>query len=183
MVKSGLKIIDDLMLRETLAPLISSEKGRLISFGVLAVAGILLFTAVINAFSTWHADLTLARQLPSVATSSSVSESGLIASIPSQHIFGLSAHDNGDFLPVTSLQLALTGVIKNSNNNLSKAIISTAGQPGKVYAVGEEVATGIKINAINADGIVLEHAGQFEKLPLARSALTFNDKPKAIWKM
>jgi type II secretory pathway component PulC len=183
MVKPNLKkTIEDLQLPEMLAPIISSEKGRYVSLGVLALAAALVLIALFNTFSTWYGDFRLSQQHPTtLAALNDNEEAGLIANIPDQHLFGQQSVEDTDFLPVTSLQLRLTGVIIQAHNNLSRVIISEGGQPGKIYSIGEEVAAGIKINAINDDGIVLEHGGHFEKLPLARTGLTFNDKPQTIW--
>ena len=181
MVKHSLKIMDDLMLRETLAPILSSEKGRYASFAILIVTGVILLMTVMNTFSEWYSDFMISHKQVAVTTATiSNQDSGLIASLPAQHLFGMPATE--DSLPITSLQLRLTGIIQNSNST-SRVIISEAGASGKVFSLGDEVVSGFKINAINEDGVVLERGGHFEKLPLARTTLTFTEKPKSLWQM
>jgi hypothetical protein len=145
----------------------------------------LLFSALLillTGFSmiyAWFGDFSLARQkAPSAHIATGVdAESQLIAQIPAQHLFGSSE----DFLPITSLQLHLTGILTSGNKETAKVIISQNGQVGKVFALGDAIASGIKINAINEDGIVLEHGGKLEKLPLARAPLEFQAAPKTMW--
>ncbi len=182
MVKQSLKIFEDLRLEETLTPLLASERGRYVGMGALALSGLLVFYALVNMLSAWHADYKITHQPIAAATAANALATGSqIDVIPEQHIFGSAATEDADFLPVTSAQLHLTGIIKDANSQTSRIIISEAGQTGKVYAVGDEVISGIKINAINDDGVVLEHNGRFEKLPLVRTRLNFKDMPPSLW--
>jgi type II secretory pathway component PulC len=167
------------MFEEMVAPLLFSERGRQVALGLLVVmAALILFTGCSMIYG-WINDFNLARgKAPSAALASGVdAESRLIAQIPAQHLFG----SNDDFLPITSLQLHLTGILSAGNKGNAKVIISQNGQVGKVYALGDAIASGIKINAINEDGIVLEHGGKLEKLPLPRQALDFQAAPKTMW--
>jgi type II secretory pathway component PulC len=182
MVKQSLKILEDLRLEETLTPLLASERGRYISLVSLALAVILVIWALIGMLSNWRADYKMAYQpLTSAGAANLADETSQIDVIPAQHIFGSAPTEDTDFLPVTSAQLHLTGIIKNEDNQLSRIIISEAGQTGKVYSIGDEVISGIKINAINDDSVVLEHNGRFEKLPLVRTRLNFKEMPQSLW--
>lgn len=167
------------MFEEILNPLFFTEKGRYLSLAALTVAGLLLLSSVLDTFSTWHSDFVLAHAKPVMATNLSDETGALIASIPQAHLFGESA--SGDLLPITSLQLHLTGIVKMTQALLSRAIISEAGKSGKLYAVGDTLLAGIKIYAINDDNIVLERGGHLEKLPLTRAHLLFQDRPKSLW--
>jgi len=176
-----LKISDQV--EELLEPLLMTHRGRQAGMAMVALSGLLLFSAVFSAFYNGYADFTI-MQRPSNITTSGLdvanAETTLIAAVPSQHIFGRAAEED-DFLPITSLQLHLTGIIKDSADQVSKVIVSEAGQPGKIYSVGDALTSGITIYSINEDGIVLEHNGKLEKLPLTRQRLQFQDKPKALW--
>jgi type II secretion system protein C len=171
------------MAEELLAPLFFTHRGRQLGWAALALASLLVVYTVLSMFYAWHADYVITQNPTAASTATpdaATTEATLIAELPSQHIFG-SAGEDTDFLPVTSLQLHLTGVVKDTEDNASKVIISEAGQPGKIYSVGDELTDGIKINSINNDGVVLEHGGRLEKLPLSRTRLQFQDKPKALW--
>jgi type II secretory pathway component PulC len=150
---------------------------------VLVLASFLVLYAVGNTLFNWHADYVLdSMPVATVSAESAASaEATLIAALPSQHIFGWQSNEDTDFLPITNLQLHLTGVLKDANDNSSQVIISEAGQPGKIYGVGDVLTDGIKIYGISDDGIVLEHGGRLEKLPLDRPRLQFQDKPNSLW--
>jgi len=165
-------IVEDLI-----SPLLVSEWGRRASWGALSLFALLLGVSLYQMVATWHDDLVMIDDSPAVHA---ISDNTLqaINAIPQQHLFGQPGTTDG--LPITSLQLRLVGVIKSDHENLSRVIISEAGQPGKVYGIGDSLPSGIVINAITDDGVVLENGGHFEKLPLPRTALAFQGMPKAL---
>ena len=129
----------------------------------------------------WHSDWQLAHQeqghAPSVAKSDP--SLGMISAIPNDHLFGEALNGLGE-APITNLQLRVTGIVKvedEVDGNTSKAYISIAGKPGKIYQVGDSLPYGVKIYAINADAVILENDGHIEKLPLPRNPLQFKPKP------
>lgn len=170
------------MFEDVMTFLFSTERGRQVGLATVGICGVAAALTFASMIFNWHSDFVLSRQPIIIKKSVSLADENmlLIASIPEQHIFGFSAAEDA-FLPITSLQLHLTGIIKVENEALSRVIISEAGQTGKVFAIGDELAAGIKINAINDDGIVVENSGKLEKLPLVRSSLVFQDKPKTLW--
>jgi type II secretory pathway component PulC len=185
MAKPALKFLEDLRLDETLAPLMSSEKSRYVSFVTLALALVLSAATLLGMFHNWYADYKISHQALAAGNLVNLADAQTqqIDNIPAQHIFGSQATEDADFLPITSSQIHLTGIINDADAGTSRVIISEAGQPGKIYSIGDEVLSGIKINAINDDSVVLEHGGRFEKLPLVRASLAFKDSPKSLWKM
>ena len=138
----------------------------------LAVAGTLIFVV-----SAWYLDWKLAHQAPASGLKiDSNANARLIASIPKQHLFGVSA--TGD-MPVTNLQLRVTGIVRQANaknESESKAYISNAGEPSKIYQVGDSLPDGVKIYEITPDTVILENSGQLEKLPLPRQKLIFKQR-------
>lgn len=171
------------MLNEMLTPLFAMKNSREWALSLSVIMGILAFSTAFNSFFAWHDDFVLSHQKPLAANMRSMTDqtAQLIADIPTQHVFGHQASEDDDFLPITSLQYHLTGIVKTSSDHLSRAIISEANQTGKVYGIGDELVSGIKIHAINADGVILEHAGHLERLPLTRRALLFQAQPKSMW--
>lgn len=170
-----------LVLEESLAPLFYSEKGRYAGIAVLALACLLFLYTMGEMLVTWYGDVGLTQQ----ATVKAPQENAMnrvevqIDQIPAAHLFGQAADD--EFMPITSLQVRLTGIMQMPDSQQSRAIISQGGAPGKVYRIGDEVVSNIKIYAINSDNIVLERNAHLEKLPLARSSLQFQDKPAPLW--
>ncbi|MDR3492518.1 MAG: type II secretion system protein N [Gammaproteobacteria bacterium] len=169
------------MFEEFSTQMFATQRGRQVGLALSILLSVILLTMLFTTFSTWYSDFLLT-QRKVVTTAAPVTDevSLAISQIPTLHLFGMSSEADAAFLPITSLQLHLTGIIKVYPDNLSKAIISEAGQPGKVYAVGDVLTAGIKISAVNDNGVVLEHGGRLEKLPLARSVLSFQDAPKSL---
>jgi hypothetical protein len=84
-------------------------------------------------------------------------------------------------VPITSLQLRVTGIIKLDNeatDATSKTLVSIAGAPSKIYKVGDHLPLGVKIYAITPTAVILENSGQLEKLLLPRASLHFRGTDK-----
>ncbi len=145
--------------------------------GAAAALGAMVLLTFVYIGSMWYQDWRLAHQTSTVKVSLNAdANSLLIASIPSQHLFGLSA--TGD-MPITNLQLRVAGIAQETNansENASKAYISIAGGPSKIFQVGDNLPDGVKIYEITRDTVILENGGQLEKLPLPREKLQF--KPR-----
>lgn len=124
----------------------------------------------------WHYDWLLTHQpastLDSIVKINDTTE--LIAAIPSEHLFGKSF---ASAMPITNLQFRVTGIVK-ADNEASKAYISIAGQPSKIYQLGDDLPEGVKIYAITANAIILENDGHLEKLPLPREQLQFRPRER-----
>lgn len=138
---------------------------------------LIIITVAISS-SQWHKDWTLIHPdaTPPLALIQTSQTDELIAAIPEDHLFGKPLGQ----MPITNLQMTVTGIVKLSDSSgfASKATISIAGQPGKVYKVGDELPYGVKIHAISEDAVILANNGQFEKLPLPREKLIF--KPRSF---
>lgn len=170
------------MFEEIIAPLFTTEWGRRTGLGVLVVAACLLLYTSISMFVTWRSDYLISHARTATSSASASNSDNIskwIAQIPEHHLFGkFGAVTQG--LPVTSLQLRLVGVVKSIPEEDSRVIISEGGQPGKVYRVGDTLSSGVKVQAITEDGVVLENGGNLEKLPLQRPELEFQGKPKSL---
>ncbi len=146
--------------------------------GGTAFLGLLVACTFTYVVTAWYQDWQLAhKSFTSSVKIDSNANAKLIAAIPDQHLFGLAA--TGD-MPITNLELRVTGIVRQANaqnENISKAYISIAGGPSKIYQVGESLPDGVKIYDITADTVILENSGQLEKLPLPREKLQF--KPRA----
>jgi len=142
-----------------------------VSAGLAAACLVTLFYGVWQ----WHSDWVLANQALRKSAAATVTNTAqLIDNIPQAHLFGKSPA--GD-VPITSLQLQVTGIVKTGSEGASKAYISVAGQPGKIFKVGDYLRDDVKIYAITPDAVILDNNGEFEKLPLPREKPEF--KPRA----
>jgi general secretion pathway protein C len=146
--------------------------------GLSAGLAVCVLMAFFYCVTAWHSDWVLAHQAPPIPVVASSDETtAMIKDIPANHLFGM-AFSKGN-VPITSLQLKVTGIVKVTNESgkeVSKAYISTEGQPSKIYQVGDSLPSGVKIYEITTDTVILEKDGTLEKLPLPRQALEF--KPR-----
>jgi type II secretory pathway component PulC len=168
------------MLEDIIAPLLSTKWGHYGSLAAIFTISLLLLITFIEIPLTWRNDFIMTQATPATLGKASqvlADESlVLIKQIPNWHLFGsppLAAYLTT--LPITSLQLHLVGIVQAVSANRSRAIISIAGQPGKIYQPGDTLVAGVKINRIAADNVTLENGGRLEKLPLARPPLLFQN--------
>jgi type II secretory pathway component PulC len=170
------------MFAELMAPLQDTERGQQIGLSVFVLASILSVVTFGYMLYTWKSDFALIYSTPVTHSVEKLDETlTLSAKIPELHLFGIASDADSDFLPVTNLQLRLTGIVKEPDGLNSHAVIAASGNPGKIYRIGDELVSGIIINAINTDNVILEHNGRLEKLPLVRAPLLFRDAPSSLW--
>lgn len=148
------------------------------ALGLCALLGLVVFFTLIYAVQQWHHDWAIAHHETAAPTISNVDETAdIIAAIPDEHVFGKSF--SGNQVPITNLQLRVTGIVKvenEENTAVSKATISISGQPGKIYQAGDSLPYGVKIYDITSDAVILENDGHLEKLPLPREKLQFKSR-------
>jgi hypothetical protein len=180
MVKAQLKQAT-LFFEDMLTPIFSTEWGKRASLGALILFGFLLVVSFISMIVSMDEDFFIARTHASSVDHSADAVTAAIAQIPNEHLFGNAAISDQGYVPITSLQLHLVGVERSVIANQSTVIISEAGAPGKVYAIGDSLPSGIRVYAINDGGAILDNGGHLEKLPLARSRLNFQGMPKTLW--
>ncbi len=170
---------------ELLSPLLTTTWGRRAGLSMLGLMMILACIAFIHMIWTFGSDIRLARLSSNQNANRSQANdilANLIAEIPQWHLFGkYGVVKQSAILPVTRLQIRLVGVIKATPDKFSRVIISESNQPGKIYEVGDTLPTsGVKVYAIAPDGVILNNAGRLEKLPLERTPLLFQGKPKSL---
>lgn len=124
----------------------------------------------------WHHDwlLTHTHFSNKAAIATKNDEKDLLEYLSKTHLFGQSLSKGN--LPMTNLQLHLTGIINlehQTNHLASKALIAIANQPSKIYKIGDKLPYGVKIYDIIADTVILENNGHFEKISLPREKLVF----------
>jgi type II secretory pathway component PulC len=159
---------------ELLAPLFATEWGLRASWGAAGLFALLFLVTLIKTGDAWYQDFVITHSQSRTHVASKDNMMQMIAQIPEEHLFG-KVGLNGS-VPITSLQLRLIGVIKSDPENFSRVIISESGQPGKVYGIGDSLPSGITINSIVDDGVILENDGRLEKLPLQRSPLVLEQE-------
>jgi general secretion pathway protein C len=87
------------------------------------------------------------------------------------HLFGQASQElteqSLDKLPISSLNLILTGVIASDAGGY--ALISVSGQPQEAFAVGQIVAHGAVLQTVYPDRVVIRRNNALESLLLAES--------------
>lgn len=141
----------------------------------IATTGLWLISAVLLAQLTWwliepaepNTNVSIPAYTPSANSSGSVSVD--MAAIQSLNLFGqadTSASSNRRDAPKTSLNIRLVGVSASSNPQRSAAIIEQAGQQ-QTYIVGDELGrSGVTVEEIYADRVLLDNNGRIETLQL-----------------
>lgn len=96
-----------------------------------------------------------------------------VAAIASAHLFGAAAGlpGSGAGAPATHLPLVLTGTLAANRPGEGLAILGPSAATVKVYAVGDTVPGGARLNAVYDDHVLLEHNGHVVSLALLREAL------------
>lgn len=70
--------------------------------------------------------------------------------------------------PETPLNLTLLGLLADDRAQYSRALIGTQGGEEKAYAIGDDVARGVTLQAIFPDRVILARGGRLETLRLER---------------
>src|SRR5579885_1573281 len=156
---------------------LSQRTALVICLGVAALACLTFGYAACQWRSDWILVHQASTEMPVLYNSNQISD--LVSAIPDEHLFGTSKNKLGN-MPITNLQLRVTGIVKVDTEQLgaySKAYISIAGQPSKIYQVGDVLPYGVKVYDITSDAVILENDGHLEKLPLPREQLKFKPKP------
>jgi general secretion pathway protein C len=70
--------------------------------------------------------------------------------------------------PETPLNMTLLGVLADDNDENSRALIAIQGGDEKGYAIGDDIARGVTLQAIFPDRVILSRGGRLETLRLER---------------
>ncbi len=128
----------------------------------------------VNLFSIWRgADIDSAR-LAVRAAGSSGSGIGL-EQVAKLHLFGEKASEpvvtvpGTTEMPQTDLKFVLVGAMTNSDAAKASALITTDKQTSRFF-VGDAIATGVVLQEVRADAVVLKRNGKLETLSFPRAA-------------
>ncbi|QIL89246.1 hypothetical protein GNX18_05300 [Microbulbifer sp. SH-1] len=92
-------------------------------------------------------------------------------SLPATAFFGVAAVKSEDApeidltnIPITQLNLVLSGVLSSSVNDRASALVSERGKPAERVYVGHKLPGGAEVYSVEVDHIILRRNGQMEKL-------------------
>ena len=95
-----------------------------------------------------------------------------VAGIVEAHLFGFTpiaaSAQNDANAPQSSLPLVLVGIIADDDPENGLAILGENAQGAKVYAVGDNVPGGAKLNKVYSDRVIIDRNGKLESLMLPR---------------
>jgi general secretion pathway protein C len=152
----------------TIAEVISHPRAKQWLPGILNGAMLLLLTASLAQW-TW---LMVKPPLPPLVMAppppASATGSFSVAPLLAAHLFGQASQEltggRLDNLPISSLNLVLTGVIAAAGGGY--ALISVNNQPQESFAVGQNVTAGAVLQAVYPDRVVIRRNGALESLLL-----------------
>lgn len=91
--------------------------------------------------------------------------------LPPTAFFGVAAVKKADEpeidlanIPITQLNLVLSGVLSSSVNEHASALIAERGKPAERVFVGQTLPGGAEVYSVEVDHIILRRNGQMEKL-------------------
>jgi general secretion pathway protein C len=106
-----------------------------------------------------------------------------VAMIASSHLFGTApvatASTDASDAPKTSMPLVLTGIIAAKDPKDGLAILGENASQAKVYAVGDNVPGGARVQSVYEDRVLLLRDGHLESLTLPRQYLGGGPAPVA----
>lgn len=93
-----------------------------------------------------------------------------IPQIANLHLFGIQ--EQVAAIPISQLHLTLQGTVVDAfDESKSHALIMSPGEPTKVYTVGEYVPGNAKVAKIESYAVILDNAGQLQRLNLPLKTL------------
>lgn len=95
-----------------------------------------------------------------------------LAALADAHLFGIYQTGPGDAAnaPETRLSLSLLGILAGSDSGDSRALIGSSDGLEMPYAIGDDVTSGVSLQAIFPDRVVLSRGGLLETLRLNKDA-------------
>ena len=91
--------------------------------------------------------------------------------LPNTPFFGVASAEGKDLpavdlvdIPITQLNLILSGVLDNSAKDKASALVAEKGKPAQRLYVGDRLPGGAELYSVEVDHIVLRRNGKMEKL-------------------
>ncbi|WOX05564.1 type II secretion system protein N [Microbulbifer pacificus] len=146
--------------------------GNTAKRSLLATAGVIGGWFAVNLLAYGHlavpsdtdSGLLAERSTRSVGTNTAVS-------LPATAFFGVAAVKTEAApeidlanIPITQLNLVLSGVLSSSVNDRASALVSERGKPAERVYVGHKLPGGAEVYSVEVDHIILRRNGQMEKL-------------------
>ncbi|MEW5249035.1 type II secretion system protein N [Microbulbifer sp. 2201CG32-9] len=155
-------------LRSVFAP---SQPGRRLSRGVLASVVVAAGWLSVNLLAYASILAPAGEDSLLVVRDGNLPSAGQSTTIPDTPFFGRAevkqeAEPDVDLanIPITQLNLVLSGVLDNSTKDKASALIAEKGKPAQRLYVGDRLPGGAELFSVAIDHIVLRRNGKMEKL-------------------
>lgn len=108
-----------------------------------------------------------------------------VSAIVSAHLFGVyqptvvTAQAARD-MPETPLNLTLMGIFAGTSEDYSRALIAQQGGSEQAYAPGDRVTSGVVLQKIMTDRVILQRDGRLETLRLEKDKPSTAEAPAAV---
>lgn len=129
----------------------------------------------VGLFSVWQGKGIDSARL-TIRSSTSNADSGIgLEQVAKLHLFGEKASTpvaevpSTAAMPSTNLKLTLVGAMTNSDAAKASALIATDKQTSRFF-VGDNVASGVVLQEVRADSVVLKRNGKLETLSFPRAS-------------
>ncbi|NNM58793.1 MAG: hypothetical protein HKM04_03160 [Legionellales bacterium] len=161
--------------------LLSYQYAKQICYGLIGFLGLWIFLNIIQtaAIFFYHSS-----QKPSYirAATPNASQTALLHQISKWHLFGQAPPStiNDQAIPLSSLNLTLTGIFYQKKPQLSRAMITNANGVPQIYKTNEHVVNDVTLYEIRPNSVILERNGQLEKLTLPGRQLQFAEPPQRL---
>ena len=128
------------------------------------------WVAIALGYFIWSWEVTPAHRLPPIPNLAATAQDALKPI--SGNLFGFKALTITQAKPLseTRLQLTLKGVLPSAQQEESIAFISSQGGPDEMYRVGDTVSSGVTLDSVFADRVILSRGGTREILYFLKSA-------------
>ncbi|MFA0812034.1 type II secretion system protein N [Microbulbifer epialgicus] len=149
------------------------ESGRVLSRGTMAASAVGLLWVSGNLFAYGSLLVPSAPEETLLAERNDQRVSApQAASIPNTPFFGYAdAKKKEDIpevdlsnLPITQLNIVLSGVLDSSDKSKASALVAEKGKPAKRLYVGDSLPGGAELYSVEVDHVVLRRNGKMEKL-------------------
>jgi general secretion pathway protein C len=136
---------------------------------VARLVSVLLFAGLCGVIASWA--LKLFSPHAPIAPASAIGQAQPPTDLsPAGRLFGATPQTTTATATEAPSNVQVAGVLAGGPNAV--ALLAVDGKPAKPFGLGETIADGLKVTAINADSVTLDRRGQAVKLPMpTRSSL------------
>jgi len=152
--------------------LLEQRGAQLVVIGLLialAIDSALILTRIVGGLTS---SAPAAGPVRPAAVRSAPNPAVELATIVNAHLFGLAGAQPGSTAPQTTIPLILAGVIADKDPTKGQAIIGDSAAGAKLFAVGAMIHSGVRLNSVYGDRVLIERNGRLETLMLPRNPVS-----------